>query len=113
MMSHLNALAADADTADSDKAAATAYFLLVKTLLQNDTFLKNMAASSVGEELYTALAGVCSKNPKAVSPDARKLIIDIVARLTVGFPDKSDLLGKRIVDDLEQMGESPDTEFIN
>ena len=43
----------------------------------------------------------------------QKLIINIIAKLTIGFKDKEDLLAKKIVQDLEQLKDYPDTDFVN
>ena len=45
--------------------------------------------------------------------DVKKLIINIIAKLTIGFKDKEDLLAKKIVQDLEQLKDYPNTDFVD
>ena len=104
----------DKDSKEGNRESSIVYVLqILENVLHNELFLKSMAASDAGEDLYSAITEFWLKTPNWLPVGVQKLTINIIAKLTIGFKDKEDLLAKKTVQDLEQLKVCPDTDFVN
>jgi len=117
IISKLKAFALDISLNENPDTTEIIYLLQIfENLLLNSTFLKNYqnndnesdtSAPFIAEELNAVLAEICSKSHimnlqkcNNVLEEVQKLIINIIAKITIGFKDKEDILVKQLIDNL-------------
>lgn len=130
IISKLKAFALDISLNENPDTTEIIYLLQIfENLLLNSTFLKNYqnndnesdtSAPFIAEELNAVLAEICSKSHimnlqkcNNVLEEVQKLIINIIAKITIGFKDKEDILVKQLIDNLWQLKDSNDAEYVN
>lgn len=72
-----------------------------------------MSTNGVGLRLYEAITKVNLKNPTKLTLTIKKLVINLIIKLTIGYPENETVLAKRIIEDLDFLKDKRDIEFVN
>ena len=81
--------------------------------LNNEEFRSKVSDSETGLKLYDAITKINHKNPTKFSIEIKKLIINLIIKLTIGYQKNETILAKRIIEDLELLKDKKDIEFVN
>lgn len=72
-----------------------------------------MSINGVGLRWYEAITKVNLKNPTKLTLTIKKLVINLIIKLTIGYPENERALAKRIIEDLDFLKDKRDIEFVN
>lgn len=81
--------------------------------LNNEEFREKVSHFGTGLKLYEKVTAINMKDPTKLTLEVKKLVIRLIIKVTIGYPENEKVLAQKIIKDLEYLEKKRDIGFVN